>query len=999
MEPISPKDVPDFHSRFKIFHDLMPYKVNHILLISTPYDAWIMEEDCRLSERIVHQYRGLNLSHPPRLTWASTQDEALSLLSAESFDLVIAISPTVDPDAYRLGEAVKGVNQNMPVVLLTHQETVPEAYPVDPELLASIDRIFYWSGDAEILLAIVKCIEDQLNVHNDTACASIRVILLVEDSPLYLSSLLSILYRELVKETQAVIEEGINEEHRLLSMRARPKILVADSYESALSLYQEFKSYVLGVISDVRYPRNCRLDGTAGLDLLQYIKDDQFDIPLLLTSSEPHNAALARRIPAVFVDKNSPILHAKVRAFLFDHMGFDKFVFQMPDGTTIGTATDLYDLEKKMGEIPEESFLYHCQRNDFSRYLFSLAEIELANRVRPLSEDDFEDVENYRRGMITILRQRRMQRQKGVIVNFDAKKFDPDTEFLKIGKGSLGGKARGLAFMVHYLHHHPQWLQGFKDVRIVVPQTLVITTEAFDDFIALNKLKHLATDNLADEEVADRFLAARFPEWLKADLKNFMACIGYPIAVRSSALMEDAKFKAYAGLYKTYMLANDHQDVDIRIKQLGDAVKLVFASTYYKGPKAFSRRVGQRTEEEKMAVIIQQATGKRYADFYYPDLAGIAQSYNFYPFDRMKPEEGIAAIGLGLGKTVMDGESALRFSPRHPQIVPQHASVDDILKYSQNVFYAVKMNAGDIALGIDEKITLAKRELADAMGEPPLRSVCSTYSPAEDRIRDGYFSKDYPVVTFSRILKGGELPLAAIIETILKIGQTAMGCPVEMEFSVTGVSGARTPPEFAILQIRPMIAREELSTVMISDHETVNSICRSSNCLGNGLIQNISDIIYVKPDAFDPAQTLTIAEEIGKLNAQLVRDQKKYLLIGPGRWGSADRWLGIPVKWQQIDAVGAMIESTHRLMNAEPSQGSHFFHNITSLGIFYMNVDETKGDHIDWQWVYANPVVADSRYVTHVRLHAPILIKIDGKSSKGIILTRQQITPLPSINS
>lgn len=988
MESKSSKHGASSHSRFKIFHDLMPFKVNHILLISTPYDAWIMEEDCRLSERIVHQYRGLNLSHPPRLTWASTQEEAIAKLTDKDFDLVINISRTADLEAYRIGTAIKKIDPNMPVVLLTHQEVISEACLIDPELVAAVDRTFFWTGDAEILLAIVKCIEDQLNVHNDTACASIRVILLVEDSPFYLASLLSILYRELVKETQAVIEEGINEEHRLLSMRARPKILVADSYESALALYQEFKSYVLGVISDVRFPRNCQLDGRAGLDLLRQVKDDQFDIPLLLTSSEPHNAELAKAIPAVFIDKNSPTLHEEVSAFLKDHMGFDLFVFQMPDGTTIGTATDLYALEKKMGEVPDESFLYHCQRNDFSRYLFSLAEIELAKKLRPLSENDFADVANYRQGLLTLLRERRLERQKGVIVNFDAQKFDPDTEFFKIGKGSLGGKARGLAFIAHYIHRNPHWIENFSDIHIHIPQTLVITTEAFDDFVALNDLSPLATGTWPDEEVAQRFLAAQFPEWLEANLRDFIRFIHYPLAVRSSALMEDAQFKAYAGLYKTYMLANDHGDPAVRLEQLAAAIKLVFASTYYQGPKAFSRRVGQRTEEEKMAVIIQQATGRPYGDFFYPVLAGIAQSYNFYPFGRMKPEEGIAAIALGLGKTVMDGESALRFSPRHPQIIPQQGTVDDILKYSQREFYALRLNAEGIDLDIDEKVTLARRELADAIGESCLGSVCSTYLPEENRIRDGFFSKGYPLVTFAPVLKGGEIPLARIIQTILDAGQTAMGCPVEMEFAVTIDREQGTPPEFAILQIRPMTAREELSSVEISEHEAANSICRSSDCLGNGISRDIRDIIYVKPDGFDPAQTPAIAEEIGHLNAGIAREKGNYLLIGPGRWGSADRWLGIPVKWHQIDAVGAMIEGTHPLMNAEPSQGSHFFHNITGLGIFYMMVNERKGDFLDWSWITAHSVVTESHYVAHVRLNTPILIKVDGTSSTGIIFSQ-----------
>jgi CheY-like chemotaxis protein len=986
MEPTSVKSAQSSKSYFKLFHDLMPNKINRILLICTSYEAWIMEEECRLSEQIVHEYRGLNLSHPPRLTWASSMQEALLLLETNDFDLVITMSREADANAYGIGNEIKRKKPDIPVVLLTHQVAPADACVLDPQWSTAIDRVFFWSGNADILLAIIKCIEDQQNVLNDTARAGIRIILFVEDSPFYLSSLLSILYKELVLENQAVIEEGLNEEHRILSMRARPKILVAQSYEAALDLYEQFKPYVLGVISDVRFPRNCELNARAGLDLLSYIKKDRFDVPLLLASSEPHNADLAAQIPAVFVDKNSPSLHEEVRNFLMDYLGFGVFIFRLPDGRPIGTATDLYSLELKISQIPADSFLFHCNRNDFSRYLFSLAELELAAQVRPLRDDEFDSVESHRRHLLAMIKNRRMQRQKGVVVNFDAQKFEPETEFLKIGKGSFGGKARGLAFISYYLHHNPHIIEKFNTVKIYIPQTLIVTTEGFDEFVKLNDLKNLAKVDLDDEAVAARFLESKLPDWLESNLRAFVKLVNYPIAVRSSSLLEDAQFKAYAGLYKTYMISNDGEDLESRLRQLANAIKLVFASTYYVGPKAFSRRVGQRTEEEKMAVIIQQVVGKKYGRYFYPCIAGVGQSRNYYPFGKMKAEEGIATIALGLGKTVMDGEKALRFSPHYPEILPQHGSVEDILENSQKFFYALKLNSHDVKLHISELATLEKRDIFEAIDEPALINVCSTYYANEHRLRHSLQKNGAPIVTFNHILKNKNFPLPEIIKTVLKLGQEAMGCPVEIEFSINLDVGKDQRPEFAILQIRPMTAREELLNVNITEEDIQNSFCYSENCLGNGVKDGLSDIIYVKRDGFDPGRTPDIAREIGQLNAKLSTENKKYLLIGPGRWGSADRWLGIPVSWNQISHTGAFIELHHDLLKAEPSQGSHFFHNITSLGINYITVKEKNGDFINWNWLTSIPPANETSFVAHIQLDKPFTLKVDGRSSKGVIL-------------
>ncbi len=979
----------EFDPSFKIFHDLMAKKVRDILLVSTPYDAWIMEEDCRLSERIIHEYRGLNLSNPPRFTWVSTAEDALAALDKKNFDMVITMLHLADMDAFVLGQQIKKKDPDLPVILLTHS-----ALPSDESSRVftqppGIDRTFVWSGDTDILVALVKSAEDQMNVAHDTESAGIRVILFVEDSPVYISTLLPVLYRELVTQTQSVLEEGLNEEHRLLTMRARPRILVARNFEEAINLYESCEPYVLGVISDVRFPRNGKLDVNAGVAFLAKIKKERFDIPLLLTSSESSNAAKAATIPAYFVDKNSPSLISEVRSFFLEHLGFGDFVFRMPDGREVARASNTRSLEKLLHNIPRESFRYHTSRNDFSRWLFARTEITLASKVRPIRDDDFSSIDKHRQYLISIIQARRSRRQKGVVVNFEAGEFDLDTEFFKIGTGSLGGKARGLAFVSSLLQRLPAIHKKFENVNIIIPQTMVITTEGFDTFVEQNDLKRLSKSDAPDEEIAAAFCKATFPQWIADDLNAYLASITYPLAVRSSSLLEDAQFRAYAGLYRTYMLPNDHPDLDTRLAQLINAIKLVYASTYFQSPKAFSRRVGQRTEEEKMAVIIQQLVGERYNDYFYPTISGVAQSYNYYPFSKMQPEEGIATVALGLGKTVMEGEKALRFSPRYPQILPQRTTVDDILENSQRFFFSLKMGGPYPELGINEDANLAKREVDDVTEDPPMKLLASTYIPEEHRMRDTTSIPGYRVLTFAQVLKYDLFPLAGLLSDVLGIGAEGMGCPVELEFSVNWPSEQKRKPEFALLQLRPMTARAELGQVDISQSDFSRAFCHSFHALGNAEKSDMADILYVKPDIFDAARTTDIAREIGELNSGLLRQGKKYLLVGPGRWGSADRWLGIPVSWAEICGVGAMVETSSPELRAEPSQGSHFFHNISTLGINYVTVTDKGEDFLNWNWLTSLPIANETPFVAHVDLDKPFVLKVDGRSLRCVMYIKE----------
>jgi hypothetical protein len=982
----------EFDPKFKVFHELMARKVRDILLVSTPYDAWIMEEDCRLSERIIHEYRGLNLSNPPRITWVPTAAKALQALSGRKFDMVITMLGAGDSGAYALGSEIKRIDPDLPVVYLSHQAVAAQAdgdgedFPKPP----GVDRAFVWSGNTDLLVALVKSAEDRLNADHDTASAGIRVILLVEDSPVYISSLLPLLYKEVVSQTQGLLEEGLNEEHRLLTMRARPKILLAEDYESAVKLFDRYEPYILGVISDVRFPREGRPDASAGVDFLARIKQERFDIPLLLTSSDPSNIARANAIPARFAHKLSPTLHEEVQAFFLEQLGFGDFVFRRPDGSEIARAANLRTLETLMAEVPDDCFVQHCLRNDFSRWLFARTEITLASKLRPIRHADFGSIDSHRRYLVSLVGSRRSRRQKGVVANFEAGAFDLDTEFFKVGKGSLGGKARGLAFVANLLQRVPDIHRRFESVRLFVPQTLVVTTDAFDAIVGENDLKRLATQQEPDEKVAEAFARAAFPQGVADDLRAYLSRIPYPLAVRSSSLLEDAKIRAYAGLYRTCMLPNDHPSLDVRLRQLIEAVKLIYASTYFQGPKAFSHRVGHRTEEEKMAVIVQQLVGRRHGGHFYPSISGVAQSHNYYPFGPMRPEEGIATIALGLGKTVMEGEKALRFCPHHPQQLPQRSTVRDILNNSQRYFYSLRLGGPYPPPGIREDPVLEKREVVDVPEDPDVRALSSYYLPREERIRDAHDPAATPVLTFGQVLKYDLFPLPRLLAEVLAMGQDGMGCPVELEFAVDLARDGEAAPGFALLQLRPMTAKAENVQVTIGPEETARAFCTSCQALGNGEKTDLADILFVKPDAFEVGRTPEIAREIGQLNAGFTATGCRYLLIGPGRWGSADRWLGIPVSWADICNVSAMIETTAADLKADPSQGSHFFHNITTLDITYCTVNLEKGDRLDWEWLAAQPRVSETRFVAHVRLARPFVIKADGRSSRCVMVAGER---------
>ena len=681
----------EFYSQFKIFHELMSIKIREILLVASSYDAFILEEDGSLASRIINEYSGLNLSLPPRVTRTASAREALAMLAGKNFDMVLTMPNLDDMDAFALGVEIKKTHPHLPVILLVH--STRSLLPFTGEnKLTGIDKVYVWSGNSDLLLALVKNVEDSLNIQQDTLKCKVRVLILVEDSPVYYSSFLPIIYKEIVQQTQAVLGSGLNEDHRLLKMRARPNILLAATYEDAMAYYEKYRDYLFGIISDTRLPRNGQLTDDAGYALLTEIKAAIPDLPMLLMSSNPQNRRKAEQIPATFLDKNDSNLLAELHDFFLSHLGFGDFVFRLENGREVDRASTLRELEKKLSQVPDESLWFHGRRNHFSNWLMGRSEISLASTFREKHAREFKTTQELRDYIISYVHALRIWRQKGVVAQFSPKTFDAETmDFVKIGQGSLGGKARGLAFMSALLHQNPGIHEKYADIDIKIPKSLVICTDGFESFVATNKLERFATDEYPDENVRDAFLKAEMPQWLVERLTFYLNQVSHPLSVRSSSLLEDAQFQPYAGLYETYMIPNNHPDPAVRLQRLVMAIKLVYASTYYEGPKVFSRNISKQPQKESMAVIIQQLAGSAYGDFFYPAISGVAQSQNFYPFGRMKADDGIAHIALGLGKAVVEGEKTLRFSPRYPELLPQFSTVDDMLANSQRYFYALKI--------------------------------------------------------------------------------------------------------------------------------------------------------------------------------------------------------------------------------------------------------------------------------------------------------------------
>ncbi len=975
---------PDLH--FCGFHNLMPHRVQHVVLVSSLYESFILEEEGLLNELITSEYLDLNLSHAPRVSHVSTGAEALEFINAQAVDLVITMTKLGKWNVPDFARAVKEIRPDLPVVVLAGELRELMRHP---ELggCEAIDRTFVWSGDAKILLAIIKFVEDSINAEHDTRVGDVRVIILVENSVRFYSAYLPLIYAEVVKLTRSLIAEGINRMHQLLRLRARPKILLAETFEEACELYSRFRDNLLGVISDIRFPKEGHLDDEAGLHFLRLIREDLPHLPVLLQSSDTSYAQVARGLRASFLNKQSRNLLLNLRKFLLSNLGFGDFVFTMPDGREVERARDLHSFEEALARVPDESLVFHAQSNHYSNWLMARTEFDLAARIRPRKVTEFSSVAELRAYLVGALVEFRERAQSGVIADFSPTRLNVPAAFTRIGAGSIGGKARGLAFINALIRRH-QLRHRFDGVHIAVPASVAIGTDVFDAFLDENDLLALVAREPKDEEIAEAFLEARLPRDIYSDVRAFLRKVQYSLAVRSSSLLEDSHDRPFAGVYATHMLPNNHPDPRVRLDQLCDAIKLVYASTFFQRARRYLEATGRHAEEEKMAVILQQLVGGEHAGKFYPTFSGVARSYNFYPAGQMKPEEGVASVALGLGKMVMEGGEALLFSPALPQVLPQFPTTQDWLATSQRAFFALDCSRPDVYPTIDADANLLKLGLTDAEADGTLAPIGSVYSPQNDAVYDGIHREGTRLVTFAHVLKSNLFPLADILRLLLDIGVEGMACPIEIEFAV---DMSPRPMEFAFLQIRPIIFQEESEATSLKDLDPSKTICQSAQALGNGRMCEIHDILYVKPDTFDAGQTRQIAAELSNFNDELLRAERSCILIGPGRWGSADRWLGIPVTWDQISTARVIVETTLNDFLVTPSQGTHFFQNLTSLGVAYFTVDPSIDQGlIDWNWLASRSAVKETKFVRHIRLTEPLDVLIDGRTRQGAIFKPEQ---------
>lgn len=974
-------------SRDAVIRELMADRVREILLVSSLYDSYVLEEDGFLAESLDAEYFQLNLSAAPRITRVPTGEEALAALGSHHIDLVITMPRLGEMDLRDFGREVKRRQPGLPVILLS-TNPAEAARMKESDCRDAIDQIFIWRGDIRIFLAIVKYVEDRWNAERDMELAGVRGIVLVENSVRFYSSYLPMLYTELMRQSQRVMADGVNAMQRLRRMRARPKIFLAETFEEGWDLVTRYRDHLLGIISDARFPMGGEAVSDAGLEFVSRVKDLDSDMPALIQSSEAGLEERARAIGAAFVNKRSPHLLEDLRRFILTSLGFGDFVFLMPDGSEVARVPDMAGMPAALADVPAASLAYHATRNHFSNWCMARTEFDLAERLRPVRASEFGDIEDLRAYLIDAFTRLRSEAQRGVVADFSVSDFSESGGFARIGGGSLGGKGRGLGFINALLAETamPEELSG---VRVYVPPSVVVATDIFDEFIHLNRLAGIALSDAPDAEIVAAFLAGRFPAGVESDLRAFLRRIREPLAVRSSSLLEDSHERPFAGVYRTAMLPNGGADEDLRLAALCDAIKHVYASTFFSNAKAYIQSSQHRMEEEKMAVVLQVLVGRGHGDYYYPDFAGAACSYNFYPVLGTTPEDGVALVALGLGRTVVDGERSIRFCPGRPRSLPQFSSTADFLTNAQRQFYALDRKADPSSIRSDPDGAIVHLDLEAAEAHGTLSRVASTYSRENDAVYDGISRPGIRLVTFAPILKGESFPLAPILRHLLDLGSRTVSCPVEIEFAVNLKPAAGGPPEFAFLQIRPMTVETGAADIqgILTREERAKILCYSSKALGHGRVKEIRDIVYVRPDRFDRAKTQQIAREVGVLNQGLAGENRPYLLIGPGRWGTSDPWLGIPVEWRQIARAAVIVETDLEDVPVTPSEGTHFFQNLTSFGIGYFSIVRTDCESfVDFDWLHTHPVAGETTHLRHLRLAEPVDVWVDGRSRQGIIL-------------
>ncbi len=980
------KDIKKFYFTEISFDNLMIKRINKVLLICSTYDAFVLEGDGRIEEQIFNEYVSLNLRYPPHFIQVSKAEDALKVLQEEQIDLIITMLDVGNTDVFEFANVIKTNYPNKPIVLLAPFSR-EVAIKLDKSDLSSIDYVFSWLGNADIMLAIIKLLEDKMNVDHDFNDVGVQSLLLVEDSIRLYSSYLPNLYKLIFMQSQKFMSEGLNEHQKTLRLRGRPKILLATNLEEATFLYDKYKNSLLGIISDVTFKSQGVMNKYAGIRFCEIVKNNNKDLPFLLQSSETEFAKYAEELKVGFLDKNSKTYSIDLKNFILNNFSFGDFVFHKPDSNDeILRVSDLKQLQERIFDIPDDSFFYHISNNHFSKWLNARAIFPIAEMFKVLKFEDFNDLDEIRRYIFDAIARYRTNKGRGIIADFYRDKFDEYLIFSRIGSGSIGGKARGLAFIDSLLKRN-RMVDQHDDVLITIPRTVVLCTDIFDEFMEENDLNKIAFSDKSDDEILDYFVKAQLPNRIHEDLYTFISVVKKPIAIRSSSLLEDSHYQPFAGIYSTYMIPNISDDKCMMVEKLSMAIKSVYASVYYKDSKAYMTATKNVIDEEKMGIVLQEVCGQQYNDRFYPAISGVARSINFYPIGPEKPEEGIVNIALGLGKYIVDGGSTMRFSPQYPKKVLQLSSPELALRDSQKYFYALDLNKDNFKVSVDDGVNILKLPIRDAEKDNSIKLIASTFDFQNNILRDGIHHEGKKLITFSSILNYESFPLAEILRNVLEIAQKEMNKPVEIEFAVDLNVTGDDLKVFNLLQIRPIVDNDQAIKENLDEIDQDETIIYSNSALGNGAIEGIKDIVYVKPESFDPSKTQEIVKKINIINDKFLLEDKNYVLIGPGRWGSSDPWLGIPVKWPQISAARLIVESGLENYRIDPSQGTHFFQNLTSFRVGYFTVNPFINDGcFDTNYLSKQEVVYEDEIIRHVRFENPLQIKIDGRKNIGVVM-------------
>lgn len=965
------------------FVSLMTKRIFNVLLVANPYDAFMLEDDGRIDEKIFIEYMNLSLRYPPRFTQVSTEEDAWKQLGNTMFDLVICMPGSDNSDTFDIARQIKEKYPHIPLVVLTpFSHGIKER--MEHEDLSIFEYVFCWLGNTDLLVSIIKLIEDKMNLEHDIKEVGVQMILLVEDSIRFYSSVLPNLYKFVLRQSQEFATEALNEHQRTLRMRGRPKIVLARSYEEAMDLYNKYQNNTLGIISDARYPREGKIDPHAGIRFLTEVRSRDPFIPLILQSAEVSNKEFAFSCGAQFIDKNSKKMNIDLREAVSENFGFGDFIFRNPNTMEeVVRVHNLKELQNAIFSIPAESFLYHISRNHISRWLYSRAIFPVAEFLKQITWESLQDIDAHRQIIFEAIVKYRKMKNQGVVAVFQRDRFDRYSNFARIGDGSLGGKGRGLAFIDNMVKRHAEF-EEFENASVVIPKTVVLCTDIFDEFMDMNQLYQVALSDADDETILRAFLRAKLPDRLVEDFFAFFDVVKSPIAIRSSSLLEDSHYQPFAGIYSTYMIPYLTDKYEM-LRMLSDAIKGVYASVYYKDSKAYMQATSNVIDQEKMAVILQEVVGTQYGDRFYPSISGVARSINYYPINDELAEEGTVSLALGLGKYIVDGGLTLRVCPYHPDKVLQTSEMEMALRETQTRFYALDLKNMGQNFSLDDGFNLLKLPVKEAENDGSLNYIASTYDPYDMVIRDGIYPGGRKVITFANILQHDVFPLARILQLVQKYGQGEMRRPVEIEFAVN-LNATEKKGVFYLLQIRPMV---DMKADLNEDLDAIPEdqlLLKSVNSLGQGIIDDIQDVIYVKTEGYSASNNQLIAYDIEKLNKRFLDEGKHYILIGPGRWGSSDTWLGIPVKWPNISAARVIVEAGLTNYRVDPSQGTHFFQNLTSFGVGYFTINAYMNDGLyNQELLNSMPAVEETKYLRWVHFDKPLAVKMNGKKKIGVV--------------